>query len=61
MYLERDIPLVRYVPTAREKQGFISYRIEHSEIYRICATKYIAQACLYIAKASFPSRYIRRF
>jgi hypothetical protein len=30
---------VRYVPLAREKQGFISYRIERSEIYRILCNK----------------------
>ena len=39
MYLVRDIPAVRYVPMAREKEGFISYRIERSEIYRILCNK----------------------
>ena len=39
MYFVRDIPSVRYVPLAREKQGFISYRIERSEIYRILYNK----------------------
>ena len=38
--------MMRYVPSAREK-GFISYRIERSEIYRILIKIYRTSVLVY--------------